>query len=177
MTQQLLNILNPVRRLTVAEWIQIAEIIQYKSDKYYDKGFDVTRLIFVKLMQRLEELTKKQLTKKDFVCEVEQPKLENYGGGYSMELLKQFKQLESTYEAAQREVIFEGFEKLNDESVHVSGHLFIVGNGYLFVETNRVYQATLFDLIYHVTKYNETATTKIELKFTPDFVNKLLNNG
>lgn len=185
MTTQILSILSPIRILKVQDWMKVAtKILREKTGGYLQPTthrLQVLELI-VKLQSRFEELVSKPLTKEMIVCGVEEPKcyeacqksidsnktdydiLEHEWDGYR------------EYEAAQGLIWFDGIFHSNHLIIHLGNQFYFrIDDGALIHNSNVLaYSPTVYDLIYHISKYNETSTSKIELEWSESFVEELL---
>lgn len=185
MTQEILNILNPVHMPTVEEFMRIAELSLFASDlPKHTWTFGDKQQAAIELMQSWESITKQPLKKSHFVCEVEKPvNYESYlhyqkTGLIPCDTLEQIEWVEKcqAYQSALKEVIFEGFGGdimsvfFPQCVIHFgkTGILLCMGSE----AVGQVWVSTIFDFIFHIDRYNRT-TTPILINFTSNFV-KLL---
>lgn len=179
MTEQILSLLNPIRILKVQDWMKIAE---HLTDGLWGKYNDCYKVI--RLQSRFEELASKPLTKEMFVCGVEKPLMPKPSNSFNSNTAYEFQNQEKDYQAALKSVWFDGVKLVhetggfslhyNDEYNHIEIAVHPFGKKHLHINGNFVgYVDTLFSLLYHITKYNETYT-KIDLRFTESFAEELL---
>ncbi len=203
MTTELLNKINeklsPVRVLKVQDWMEIADVlseidIRIMGDRAknpitndlnsYRASYKYWRTVS-QLQSRCETLTSARLEKGHFVCEVEKKKCR-----CQCHTNKAIKHIEACCEngyvvnpleemQAQEKVWFAGFEAYYQNSVRHSNNGFTLEwDADLMIYTSMDFSMklplTVFDFIYHITKYNETATSKIEIQFTEQFVKALV---
>lgn len=167
MTTEIKNIMSPVRIMKVEDWSKIALAIM--SDKETANGQRAMwlRLEWMEeLQQRYELLTSRKLEKEMFVCEVQKPIITDVWDRD----LPPYK----AYSAALKKVLFAGFEIESAISV-INGDCEIYFNKPMMRIRDGLYDVdTISDLIYHITKYNETSPSKIQIDFTDSFINELI---
>lgn len=168
MTDQLQTM--PVKIMRVSDWIRLLDAIST------DNPF----ITWSELQSNYEHLIHQPLKKGDFVNEVEKP--DAYPSPENS--FAQFNEKFAAFESAQSALVFDGFEEkkrgtltLNDGVVSI-----FIGEAYSSIEFNKGHRIiefdhtpTSYDLIYHISKYNETATNKINLTFTKEFLKKVIS--
>ena len=205
MTQSILDILNPVHILTPDEALKISGLYYVGKKPSVPLEHALVHTAF-KVLQRYEELVlgKKVVEGHTTKYEVWQPALlkkEMFVSKepHDFEVLANAKCSgwdylpncdtryydKVSYEAAQQDLIFEGFEMQEYEMPKVTSFKTLAvevlfGDDWcrLFIDGWCVAEApTMFDLLIEIDRYNRTASKPIELKFTPAFCDKLLSNG
>lgn len=182
----LLPLLNPAGNLTVEKAMEIAELMHECERRVMGERAKLPRPNdhnsyrasykywhnVAKILQSYETFKQKKLSKEMF-CVDEHAFTNPMDGEQDIKM----------YELAQSKVIFEGFEitgnanPIPHQSVWLNDHLFIQ---FSFVTTichtnnrNTVESPTIGDLFTEIERYNRTATSKIELKFTPNILKEL----
>lgn len=175
----LLPLLNPAGNLTVEKAEEIARLICNERERftYGDQDGETIRLI-----KSYEKFKEKKLSKEMFVCEVEHPVLKE-ANDFNILGTTDYYHKKADYIAAERKVIFEGFEVMGDvawiKQIRSTRDVVrILFNPefsilYSFFGT-RIKKATIGDLFTEIERYNRTATSKIELKFTENVLKELL---
>lgn len=176
------EILNPVRLLTVKEWIKLgAEYAKNISDAAHHHviGEITSKVCAINVMHRWESLLSQQLKKEMFVCE--KPSLmEYYVGtdGYSHEITGT--SYEDDLEEASSKVLFEGFEKSHILDVLTFKNIIdydygceVLNVAYDQEDLKQVADPTIHDLIVEIDRYNRTAKEKILLNWTDNAIKYL----
>lgn len=74
--------------------------------------------------------------------------------------------------------VFDGVKKVTTKKAVLNDHFSVSyeGETYMQNDLNDMWMdnPTLYDFIYHISKYNETATQKINLKFTETFIKRIV---
>lgn len=169
MTKEDLQAMLPVRIMRVEDWLKVAELFQIPIQGVSPSALKCASVI--DLIERYEKEVHQPLERKHFVAERQDP---------ISVLPISAAARRFTREPGQSDLIFEGFEELSSHAVCISGRIIIIfKKEFTRITINRdsystdVSYCTIFDLIYHISKYNETADTKIELNFTEQFCKKI----
>lgn len=178
---ELLKIFSPLTAYKVEVFMKAAEIHRINSHPFaIDKKDHTGQLIIChRLLQNFEQLSLLPLKKEMFVCEVEEPKPmpEMLGGLYNEKLRE--------YRAALSHLLFEGFEMKSGSKnigwfINKSSAIELFDNsGDWQIWMNETIIAhpestTIKDLIYHLDKYNETASSKISITPTESWVKRII---
>lgn len=189
--KEILSILNPVRLLTVSDWMEVAKIIlQEKTGGYLEPSTHLARLndIYIKLIQRFEELTYGKwvkehdghsaltgkeynrkvfqptlLTKEMFVNSVEKPDASQKPVYGVTHVSCAYYHEEDAYN--QRVERFQSAQ----EKVWFSGNKMIWGNAYSLTGGSGK-NPTVFDFIFKLDEFNRTAKEPIKINWTEFFV-------
>lgn len=171
MTDQLLKLINPVHLLSCDEWMKVDELLNPQEHFLAAKkayAFDLSK--------RYEEIGKLPLTKEMFIASKEVPEVI---GTFKYD----FKNETETYTESQK-VLFAGFRHWAEAKAIYCNDYAICSVSFsyslqkLFIEGDFVCKnPTIRDLVYHIDKYNETATQKIEIHVTEAFVKMICQNN
>lgn len=197
MTEKILSILNPVHLPTVSEWMEIAIEIDddpiTRLSNFYKLQSRFEELTRGKVVNNsTHSITKDRghlhihvktvfqpalLTKSMFVCEVEEPEPLN------IETRKSFvtedENLEHRmYNKAQSQIWFEGFGIMSKSEISCSDKIqlwfptpvMVINHNSKLIENID----TVFDFIIELDRFNRTASEKIKINWSSNFVNELL---
>lgn len=180
MKDKILPLLTPAGNLTCAKAMEIATSLMKVSisdipptDIHGNERWIAERNVrFINLLQSYEALLNKKLSKEMFVCEATEPYAEEFIiDKHNTVNDLAYREAKDDYELAQSKVFFEWFEKAEDG----------VSNGVVYIEDGKLWingyfkgvVKTLRSLFLRIELYNETATSKIELKFTENILKEL----
>lgn len=184
--KEILEIINPIGKLKVEDFGEIAKILEVIDDKKDNVEYEpdsILPLINYKaraymLMSRYESLTSQLLRKEMFVNTDKQDDLS-------------FAEFDRTaWKEKEEKVWFDGFEAkplsdnmrcytsgINQVTVYFGGtkcSVWIGDTEEQFTNLKSKANCTVYDLIYHISKYNETAKEPIRINFTENFLKQLL---
>lgn len=178
------EIINPVRRLTVDDWMKVA--FPAIRGNILDDGTKMIRVF--KLLSRFEEFTDDKLEKEHFVCDVEKPvnyhlwvhSLAHDGFIYNPNE-EEYKKCKA-YQAAQDQLIFEGFENSGNIKVVNKGITISFGGSIINIRFGGIDEflhvipktPTILDFIIEIDRYNRTASEPIKINLHKSFIKKLI---
>lgn len=190
--QQIKSIISPLRVLKVSDFEKIVSITYSHINRDNDYGNSIYYIGLRNIISRYESLTSQPLTKEMFVCQVEKP---NKVGSFKLAIgedSEYVNKLLNLYQAALKKLWFEGFENTSDYYVENSrigidfqveignGNINdytvidVLGENQLEDEIHLPINATVSDLIYHISKFNETASKPVEINVTDIFIQELI---
>lgn len=175
MTQELLNILNPVRRMKVEDFEKISLAIA-KNDLKREPAISELDFLYKKLTKRYEAITSQPLTKAMFVCEVEKPKAVRITSADQL-MPEAYINDSDEYTKAQSQLWFAGFEMKGNKIIFRSSLSILFTQSSVSLEyagISYLHKLRVFDLITEIDRYNRTATTPINISFTENFANEIL---
>lgn len=157
---ELLKLFSPLTAYKVEVFQKASTIVQRKN------GFELpyTHTV-INLLQNFEQLSLLPLKKEMFV-----PYLPHTD---ELEIEEDY----DDYELAPRKVLFEGFEKYKSFVEFGDFQIGFLKNNSVSLATSsshvEIHNCSVKDFINHIDKYNETATNKIEIKVTENFVKRI----
>lgn len=164
-----LSLIKRWEELTRGKWVDGLPKMQE------DTGIDFTGNAILKSWQPA------LLTKSMFVCELQKPKPFDsflaYGHDKGNPYAENHKKQTEAYQVAQSQVLFDGFEETVKNILVCGGFkLDFDGNTMIYSSAGIAMPKcfTLSDFITEITRYNKTASTPIEIKWTENFAKQLL---